>query len=539
MQKTDKTNRKKRSICIIIYFLAMIVCPWTVKAESGDRIADAKNGIVEVVSGFSDKEGVFHKMKSASGFLIGNTEGRIYIVTNNSVVQNSSEAKEEYCRKYNISADDYGMADSIRIIVKGDVAVEAAVMAGSGELDFCILSTENVVNEKTALKLGDPALLSVGSAVYALGFPNAKNLEYVTADVEIYQGNVQDKEAEQSERNYIQHSAVISESNTGGPLLDEDGYVVGINCKEYSDISSGRYYSLPVSELTEVLDNFAIAYDSRIRDELQETLLQQNQECHTLYESGAYKKTSLAELQQVLEETDELLTLERPSAEDMETALEHIASARKQLVPKMEKLLLVTYVLAGCILLCLIRLAWMFLLYRKEKKDIISEESGGKAEHLDTEEKEAEPVHGERYDAVVQNPEYEHEETAGLNYLQKNKCAERENNRRFANRTLYLELTRERTGQAIEVNQPEFKIGKHPDQVDYFISDNKTISRKHACISWKNNTYYICDLGSANGTCLNGTELSEGLPEPLHDGDTAALSDEGFRVRIFRRKDET
>ena len=32
---------------------------------------------------------------------------------------------------------------------------------------------------------------------------------------------------------------------------------------------------------------------------------------------------------------------------------------------------------------------------------------------------ESEPVHGERYDAVVQNPEYEHEETAGLNYLQK------------------------------------------------------------------------------------------------------------------------
>ncbi len=46
------------------------------------------------------------------------------------------------------------------------------------------------------------------------------------------------------------------------------------------------------------------------------------------------------------------------------------------------------------------------------------------------------------------------------------------------------------------------------------------VSRKHARIFFKNNRYFIEDLGSMNGTFVNrGSKLKLGSPQELHDGD--------------------
>jgi pSer/pThr/pTyr-binding forkhead associated (FHA) protein len=54
------------------------------------------------------------------------------------------------------------------------------------------------------------------------------------------------------------------------------------------------------------------------------------------------------------------------------------------------------------------------------------------------------------------------------------------------------------------------------------------VSRRHARIHKQKSQYFIEDLGSANGTFLNGQRLTPYLPHPLHDGDELQLG----RVRI-------
>ncbi|MCK6627252.1 MAG: FHA domain-containing protein [Anaerolineae bacterium] len=51
----------------------------------------------------------------------------------------------------------------------------------------------------------------------------------------------------------------------------------------------------------------------------------------------------------------------------------------------------------------------------------------------------------------------------------------------------------------------------------------KSVSRRHLSIYWQNGTIFIEDLGSINGTFVNGCRLAPYLPERLNDGDLLQL----------------
>jgi pSer/pThr/pTyr-binding forkhead associated (FHA) protein len=54
------------------------------------------------------------------------------------------------------------------------------------------------------------------------------------------------------------------------------------------------------------------------------------------------------------------------------------------------------------------------------------------------------------------------------------------------------------------------------------------VSRRHARVHQQKTQFFIEDLGSANGTFLNGQRLTPYLPHPLRDGDEVQLG----RVRV-------
>ncbi len=58
------------------------------------------------------------------------------------------------------------------------------------------------------------------------------------------------------------------------------------------------------------------------------------------------------------------------------------------------------------------------------------------------------------------------------------------------------------------------------------------VSRRHARIHKQKTQYFIEDLGSANGTFLNGQRLTPYLPHPLHDGDELQLGRVRIRVTV-------
>jgi hypothetical protein len=75
------------------------------------------------------------------------------------------------------------------------------------------------------------------------------------------------------------------------------------------------------------------------------------------------------------------------------------------------------------------------------------------------------------------------------------------------------------TGQSFAITGPAVTIGRHRSS-DIQVDDPE-VSRQHASITWSGSYYIIEDLGSANGTFVNGERISG--PRPLKDGDLLRL----------------
>lgn len=86
------------------------------------------------------------------------------------------------------------------------------------------------------------------------------------------------------------------------------------------------------------------------------------------------------------------------------------------------------------------------------------------------------------------------------------------------------------TGDRFEFGSPSKRVGRSSKTAEYVIRSNINISRPHAEIWLRNNKPFIKDLGSANGTYVEGNKLESGVNTELKKGSKVMLADEAFMV---------
>ncbi|MDL2218998.1 trypsin-like peptidase domain-containing protein [Ruminococcaceae bacterium OttesenSCG-928-O06] len=196
------------------------------------QVLDARNGVVRIVTLYPDGFGV------GTGFAVG-TEDRYYIVTNYHVIEDG---------------------DDIRIYYQTGRYVEADIVAQSPGRDIAILRPVRKIRGISILPVVTEDV-EVGIAVYALGYPAASdqlagdwyNYDYdasnIIADKDTMTvtdgivSAIRDNQWMGDESRVVrtvQTNAAISGGNSGGPLLDERGCVVGINTLSIRDDSGSR-----------------------------------------------------------------------------------------------------------------------------------------------------------------------------------------------------------------------------------------------------------------------------------------------------------
>ena len=126
---------------------------------------------------------------------------------------------------------------------------EAKYVAGDAENDLAILKVE--LMDLPAAVFGDSDALTVGDQVYAIGNPLGVELRGTLTDGIVSAIN-RDVWVDDREMTLIQTNAALNSGNSGGPLINIYGQVVGINTIKMSSAYSnveGLGFALPTSSI--------------------------------------------------------------------------------------------------------------------------------------------------------------------------------------------------------------------------------------------------------------------------------------------------
>ncbi len=187
----------------------------------------------ELFKEFFDKRGGEEQQKRrgtslGSGFVI---DGEGYIVTNNHVIQG---------------------AEDITVIFRDDTQLKAKLVGSDSRIDLALLKVEPP-NKKLlpAAKFGDSDKAKVGDWVIAIGNPFGLG-HSVTAGIISARG----RSLNDSLDDYLQTDAAINKGNSGGPLFNTDGEVIGVNTAIYSPsgTNAGLAFSIPSNLVKQVAD---------------------------------------------------------------------------------------------------------------------------------------------------------------------------------------------------------------------------------------------------------------------------------------------
>jgi S1-C subfamily serine protease len=209
--------------------------------ESGGTIGeiyeDVSPGVVQITSEVVSESpfgGAQRGESLGSGFVI---DKQGHIVTNFHVVDG---ARQVYV---NFSQDN---------------RIEAEVVGADPSTDLALLKIDASERALTPLRLGDSEAVRVGDEVVAIGNPFGFSRTATAGIVSALQRQIEAPDRTFTIDKVIQTDAPINQGNSGGPLLNAAGEVIGVNTQIYTGGGSGNVgigFAVPSNTVREVVDD--------------------------------------------------------------------------------------------------------------------------------------------------------------------------------------------------------------------------------------------------------------------------------------------
>lgn len=180
-----------------------------------------------------------------SGFAIGDN----HIITNAHVIENSKKVK---------------------ISVYKDKTYDASVLSMDKDLDIAVLKVDEI--NLPYLKISDYNDEVIGADVYAIGVP--QNMSYT-----LTKGILSSKERKIERKLYLQTDAPINSGNSGGPLINQTGEVIGVNTLKFFD-AEGIGLAIPMTRISKYI------IDNNINTKEQKEVIEELAQKSELYDSS-------------------------------------------------------------------------------------------------------------------------------------------------------------------------------------------------------------------------------------------------------------
>lgn len=184
---------------------------------------------------------IYTNCGSGSGFLISN-DG--FALTNTHVVVDENNI---VCKKIKVKL--LGQSISAEVVKLGDNK------SGLGNgIDLAVIKLSQVPDGAAPFILADSQSVKVAEKVYAIG----NSLGYGTC---ITSGIVSDNKRKKGNQTYIMTDCAVNHGNSGGPLLNAEGKVIGVLTRiefnlNIQEVADGMKYAIPSNEAK----NFAMEF---------------------------------------------------------------------------------------------------------------------------------------------------------------------------------------------------------------------------------------------------------------------------------------
>ena len=167
---------------------------------------------------------------AGSGFVI---DSNGHIVTNNHVVED---------------------AEMILVRFADETVVEAELVGADVDSDLAVIRVDVPDDLLREVRLGDSSALRVGQRAIAVGSPFGFEQTMTTGIVSAL-GRIVRQESGYSLLQLIQTDAAINPGSSGGPLLDAEGKVIGVNTLIFSSSgsSAGVGFAVPVNTVKRIV----------------------------------------------------------------------------------------------------------------------------------------------------------------------------------------------------------------------------------------------------------------------------------------------
>lgn len=254
-------------LSLVLAFSAMFMVALPAAADGTNMVESAKYSVVQVYAGIYYEGTALHTYGANGGYSTGSAFG----------IGKSGEDTDIFVTNWHVVTDGNGnVYDKVYLALdkanvrKGYNMVECKVLyTTNGYPDFAIIQAVDPVSGIKALPLMPAENAKVADKVYALGYPGITNridheIDHTVNDLTVTDGIISRfLEMEGTETKSILHTAMINGGNSGGPLVTENGAVIGINTYTYTDKDRAdtRILAVYIDYAMEILDVYKIPYD--------------------------------------------------------------------------------------------------------------------------------------------------------------------------------------------------------------------------------------------------------------------------------------
>ncbi len=538
MQMNSKQNNK--SVRTVIAFAALAIAvtilfiPVSAKAEDEEPDLNfVSDSVVKVSNYYHDSRDGDILLGEGYGILVGNEEKISTVLVNSSVVYVSDEKKAELMATYN-KKEEKELDFFIRVQITADISTAATVHVFADNLNIAVLDMEQSIYDRKPILFDLDDDVKVQDNVYTVISPENQ-----------WKGTLINYIGENGILK-ISHDIPVTPDNCGAPLVNRKGELIGMLC--YSN-DSAHSYALDRTEIVNVLKLIGMDYAVADHNDytVDTTVLQNAISVIEKLDMDIYTPESASLAMQTLSSAREIVADENRTQEQVDQILKDVIAIPDSL--EVDNSLsggeIVLIIATSVLSLAVIALTLILILSKVKKNDYqnrtesktardyysVNEARDKKKETIVSGKKEADNYQSTQKPYVQSIPSFAQssspasaetecfnpDETTvlqSMDYVNSNSCD-------FA--------LVGNNGERITIDKSELTVGKSSSNADYVIS-KPSVSRAHAKLIYRDNSLFLKDLKSTNGTFINGEKLEPDKEYLLQKGMEVKFAGEIYKV---------